>query len=237
MSFSREWETAHADGRVCRDAVGQLCYMLEIFVPGPQERVLELGCGAGPNVDYWLRRPANYYGLEGSETAIAECKRRYPYIAKQFACCDFSQTQPFGFEFDVIFDRASVSHNSYEAMQRCIGMALEYLKPGGIYIGVDWFSSNHSEIKRGEEIDRYTRTGYKDGQFRDVGAVHFSSESELGELFAGFEGVFLQERVTRSPYPDGGFMKQVNRFRWQSKAFDDGEYASAVWDLVARKPE
>jgi hypothetical protein len=84
-------------------------------------------------------------------------------------------------------------------------------------------------------VDAMTRTNYPDGQFREVGNVHFSSEKELVELFADFERVHLSERITRRPVR-GGFLPAGDDMPWISPHYADKEYVSAVWDFVVRRP-
>jgi hypothetical protein len=94
----------------------------------------------------------------------------------------------------------------------------ERLKPDGHFIGVDWFSTNHSEFLRGAPSgdDPHTRTNFESGPFADVGRVHFSDESHLRALFAPFDLILLEEKVSRHRIPAA-----------------DGQFGA--WNIVARK--
>ena len=41
-------------------------------------RVLELGCGPGANIPFFLSQGADYYAAEGSETIVVELQKKFP---------------------------------------------------------------------------------------------------------------------------------------------------------------
>lgn len=212
--------------------------LLRTYV-GSYGRVLELGVGRGESARFMQnidRYPdATYYGIDGNQQVVEEVKTRYPMLAPNIACCDFTKEIPFEPEFDVIFERASIAHNKMGDIEDCVALIWDVLKPGGLFVSSDWFSTAHSECSRGAEIERNTRTEYPDGQFGSIELVHFSDFSELVGLFSGFEGLHLCERVERYPMPNA-LMPYKRQFRWASPAFGMLDYRSAVWDLVMRKP-
>lgn len=239
MTFSPEWDRFWSNvGKIEYDYSHALAYLLRLFCGDLKgQRVLELGTGQGNNIEWLTKLGADYWGIEGSEAAADIACARFPQYAEQIAVADFTQVQPFADPFDIIVDRAAVSHNDSAAIRRCINLAWDSLGPGGLYFGVDWFSINHSEFCRGEPAsDHNTRTGYPDGQFKEVGKVHFADETELAIIFAKFEPVYLLERTNRSPAA-GLFLKNTQRPRWNSAYFNGAEYRSALWDIVVRKPK
>ena len=91
------------------------------------------------------------------------------------------------------------------------------LYDGGKYIGVDWFSTLYPEYKSGKhDQDIFTRTDYTNGQFANIGRVHFSDKSHLLDLFNKFKILLLQHSIVEIKIPKN------------SKII-------AVWDLVAEK--
>lgn len=235
MSFSEEWEKFHA---VEQPGIGAFPYlqMLVQNVVADASRVLEVGCGTGQNIPFFKRHMgSDYFGIEGSQSAVNTVKENYPDLASQIHCGDFTKEQPFGGGFDLVVDRAAIAHNRIDSIRNCIDIIYDSLKPGGIFCSVDWFSTNHSEIRRGERMERCTRTGYANGQFRNIGVVHFSDEEELTDLFGKFQRVMLNERVTRR-IGVGGFLRQQVRPHYISAEFDGWDYRSAVWDIAVRKP-
>lgn len=235
MTFSAAWEEFHAKQIWSGGAYPYFERLMSMFVID-FGRVLELGTGFGQNVPFFDAAPgAVYHGIDGSASAVKVLQTQFPHVAEKVVCADFTQEIPFERGFDLIVDRASISHNDVAGIERCIALIHDYLKPGGLFIGADWFSTNHSEYLRGQRIESSTRTGYMEGQFDGVGKVHFTDEAELSYLFARFEGMHLEERITRRPAPNG-LVRGVIPFRWISRDFDGREYRSALWDVVVRKP-
>lgn len=236
MTFSTEWNTAYENGQIrhvgMEPTLGLLFKLAIHSMEG--QRILELGCATGNNAQDLLQMGATYYGIDGSHGSISEAAATYPDA--QFLCGDFTQANPFGGEFDIIFDRAAVSHNDTASVQSAIRIVYESLKPGGIYIGSDWFSTAHSEFMRGDAVDRMTRTGYVDGQFTGVGKCHFTNEQELNILFADFERLLCNHRVNRY-VKEGIFLHRRPLYRWVSTAFDGMDYDTAVFDFAVRKPK
>ncbi|WP_165664143.1 class I SAM-dependent methyltransferase [Metapseudomonas otitidis] len=221
MSFSIEWEQRYAASthlsiwpwsdvvsltkRHCRDL-------------GPGQRVLELGCGAGANIPFFQSLGVDYHAVEGSPTIVGQLHQRFSGLTECIVAGDFTQAWPFPAGFDLVLDRASLTCNGESAIRRCLSQVLESLRPGGLFIGIDWYSSRHSDAQLGDMAeDGRTRTNITQGSFAGTGRVHFSDEAHLRDLFAGFELVFLEEKQALRHEPADG-----HRF--------------ASWNLVARKP-
>ena len=91
------------------------------------------------------------------------------------------------------------------------------LNDGGKYIGLDWFSTLNPEYNHGEhDQDVFTRTNYTNGQFANVGRVHFSDESHLLDLFNKFKILLLQHSIRETKIPKNSKI-------------------TAVWNLVVEK--
>lgn len=201
------------------------------------DRVLELGAGLGANIDFLRGKyRCEYNGMDGSASAVKRLHDKFPDLASRIRCDDFCSTIPFDAGFDAVVDRASIPHNSLAEIRSCLALVWNALKPGGILVCSDWFSTSHSEFERGEPCDDVcTRTGYAEGQFREVGKVHFSSQRELESLFDKFEGVHMEENILRRPAPSY-LVQQPIDFRFISRAFSGSEYRRATWDIVVRRP-
>jgi SAM-dependent methyltransferase len=189
------------------------------FAPrGGSLRVLELGCGIGANIPFFLAKGDEYYAIEGSAAAVAAIHRKFPSLQGTVTCGDFTQDVPFGGPFDLIVDRSAMTHNDTESIKNGLIRALRLLGPGKTYLGIDWFSIRHPESGRGTAVDDRTRRDFGDGPFHGVGKVHFSDEPHLRDLFASFQIVLLEEKQIETRHPD-----QQRRF--------------ASWNIVARRPE
>lgn len=236
MTFHPAWEKFHAEHHQIFGRFPTFERLMDIFV-AEIGSVLELGCGVGMNIPYFSHREADYYGIDGSDSAVKSLLERYPALSGRVSVGDFTRELslvPNG--YDVICERASIPHNDIASIRRCLDLVYGALKPGGIFISSDWFSSWHSEFVRGSKLGQGTREDYPDGQFLGIGKVHFSDELELVDLFGKFEGIHLEERVVRRLAPNN-LVKEVVQFRYMSRAFDSVDYRSCVWDIVVRKPK
>jgi len=223
MSFSTEWEERYAANTHLSvwpwsDVVSLVHRHCKPVISAGGGRVLELGCGAGANIPLFCALNIDYYAVEGSPTIVRQLHERYPDRVKNIVCSDFTMDQPFAAGFDLVVDRAALTHNNTASIKNALQIAFDALAPGGTFIGVDWFSTNYSDFSMGDTVDdAFTKTNIATGSFSGVGKVHFSDETHLRDLFSQFEIIFLEEKLTRRLEPP-----------------DQHQFAS--WNIVARKP-
>lgn len=220
MGFSAEWderyrENTHLSIWPWSDMVS---YVMRYARPsGIEYRVLELGCGAGANIPFFKQLGVQYYAIEGSPTIVGRLLDRFPDLENQIVVGDFTRNVPFLEEFDLVVDRASLTHNATNDIKKCLAIVYDKLKPGGVFIGIDWFSTAHSDYLSGETDEEFnTRRNIKDGPFADTGRVHFSDKAHLEELFSAYIIEMLEHKTIRREIPKDQFV-------------------SATWNLVARK--
>lgn len=221
MTFSPEWDRLYGSGDA-RISVWPwsdlVSFVMRYARPaaGAPWRVLELGCGAGPNVPFFLHLGALYHAVEGAAVMVEQVRERWPELEARVVCGDFTRALPFAGPFDLVVDRGSLSCNPEAGIRSCLREVLRTLAPTGTFLGLDWPSSVHPEATRGVPgPDRHTRTGFSSGLFAGVGNVHFSDQAHLLELFEGFEVTLLEHRNIIRTLPDA-------------------EGGRAHWSLVAR---
>ncbi|NMC99793.1 MAG: class I SAM-dependent methyltransferase [Bacteroidales bacterium] len=165
--------------------------------------VLELGCGAGANIPFFQHYRADYYGIDGSKYIVHSLKKRYPKIKKNLVACDFTKSIPFNKKFDLIIDRAALTHNTSKSIENTLNLLKTKLKPKGMFIGIDWFSTKHSDYKKGKRInnDKYSRTNFNKGQFVGLGLVHFSTKRHIQALFKDYELIYLSHKILSTEVP------------------------------------
>lgn len=178
MTFSPQWESAYAAGR--QNSVWPWTDLVSAVMrhcPDLQgKRVLELGCGVGANIPFFRAMGAKYIGIEGSGTAAAAAMTRWPGAV--ISVGDFTKTIPYE-NCDLVVDRSSIVHNERHAIENCLDLVHDALKPGGWFISIDWFSDAHED----------------DAQFDGMGHVHRVSESDLLGLLRGFVVVSMEEKI------------------------------------------
>lgn len=209
MGFSNEWEetyksNAHMSIWPWSDLVSYIYRYTDY--KNKSLKVLELGCGAGANIPLFVKLGVNYYGMDGSETIINMLKQQYPFFADNLKVGDFTVEIPFEEKFDVIVDRAALTHNTNASLGGTIQLINNYLKDKtGLFIGIDWFSTKHDDYKLGKNIAGDNNTKFFDltveSQFKGLGNVHFSDEANLKELFSDFNVKVMQEKLVRTLYP------------------------------------
>lgn len=205
MTFSQDWDNVYRQGKhqsiwPWSDLVS---FVMRHSSPvGKKLRVLELGCGAGANIRFFQYYGADYHAIEGSPHIVVNLKKAYSEYSANIVAGDFTAGLVFDGPFDLIVDRAAVTHNSTEAIARTLSAAHERLAVGGKYIGIDWFSTEHSDFAKGKPSgDANTRSGYVDGQFAGVGLVHFSDRKHLEQLFSVFQIEALEHKAIRREMP------------------------------------
>lgn len=200
MGFSNEWEEMYKTGE--HNSVwpwSDLVSMFHHYFKGERSelKVLELGCGAGANIPFFVSLGIPYFGIEGSGTQVEKLRGRYAGNSNvSIIQGDFSKGMPFDGEFDLIIDRGSVTHNSTEGIKDTLQVVNRALNAGGYYFGIDWFSVNYDvfsdESLQYEQIDSNTKV-FHTGDLADLGNVHFSDEKHIRSLFEKYEGMKIIE--------------------------------------------
>jgi len=121
MGFSQEWEERYADNTHLSiwpwsDIVSLVHRHCKPLIAA-RGRVLELGCGAGANIPLFLALGWDYYAIEGSPAIVAQLHQRYPHLVNNIRVADFTTDQPFDSFFDVVIDRASLTHNNTSSIK------------------------------------------------------------------------------------------------------------------------
>lgn len=159
-------------------------------------RILELGCGAGANIPFFLNKKFDYYGLDGSNYIIKKLKKRYPKIKRNLVCADFTKQIPFNLKFDLIIDRASITCNNQVSIKNTINFIYNKLNKKGMFIGIDWYSTLTTDFKKGEfDKDKYTKKNMKNSIFKGAGSFHFCNEKLIKNYFKNFKVKNLEHKL------------------------------------------
>ena len=108
--------------------------VLQIYEPGPEQRVLDLGCGWGTFCWALGHRVAGMVGVDFSQKSVDLCKRRLaeaPIEGVSFLCADARDTGLEAESFDLVIAADLVEHLYPEDSQAVITEAYRLLKPGG----------------------------------------------------------------------------------------------------------
>ena len=108
--------------------------VLQIYEPGPEERVLDLGCGWGTFCWVLGPRVAEMVGVDFSRKSIDLCERKLAGSALEgvsFLCADARDTGLEAESFDLVIAADLVEHLYPEDSQAAVVEAFRVLKPGG----------------------------------------------------------------------------------------------------------
>jgi|LakMenEpi03Aug12_release.lakeMendotaPanAssembly.Ray.scaffolds.fasta_scaffold431774_2 SAM-dependent methyltransferase len=204
-NFSTEWDDTYKKGEHASvwpwsDLVS---FVNRYSKPDKQPfKVLEIGCGAGANISFFKALGVEYFAVEGSNAAVNILHHKYPELKNNIKTADFTVSIPFDGPFDLIVDRASLTHNNTNAIKKSIELLTDKLKSGGVFIGIDWFSTSHTDYQEGEFAeDKFTKTNFINGQFVGLGRVHFANQTHLEELFLKYEILVMEHKTVVKTIP------------------------------------
>jgi SAM-dependent methyltransferase len=97
VSFSSEWDDAyqrneHQSVWPWSNLVSRCLRHTRLKYRDPAFRVLELGCGAGANIPFFLEYGADYHGVEGSQSAVKSLQARFPTLKAKLVAGDFTES-------------------------------------------------------------------------------------------------------------------------------------------------
>ncbi len=209
MGFSKEWDQIYQASQQMSIYPWSevVSFVMRFARPlSAETTVLELGCGAGANISFFKNLGVRYYAIEGSPHIVEKLKDRFPDLKNQLVAGDFTEGIPFDFTFDLIVDRSSLTHNTTAAIRKTLANCHAHLNPGGKYLGIDWFSTHHSEFEKAQtHLDSNTRKDFTSGPFSSVGAVHFSDQPHLQDLFSSFVFERLEHKIIETLIPHENF--------------------------------
>jgi cyclopropane fatty-acyl-phospholipid synthase-like methyltransferase len=163
--------------------------------------ILELGCGAGANSQIFINSNYSYLGVDCSQIAIDFALQKYRFSNLQFLTQNLEFYKPVK-KNGIVFDRAALTHLNMSQLEKVKKNILTSIEPGGLYIGVDWFSMDHPDRKYSRKrIDKYTYSGFTSGQFVKIDQVQFFDTNRIKQLMLESEMELLyfdlQEKVNK----------------------------------------
>lgn len=185
----------------------------------PDAKILEIGCGMGANIQLIQSMGYKFYGIDFSKFAINEILEAHPELSGSLQTGDFTKSIKFpDIKFDLILDRAGLTCNPTSKIKNCIKLIQDNLIPGGFFVGIDWYSTDHSEFKNGKaQEDEFSLNFIGSESMFDPPRMHFSSKEHIIDLFREFEIINLEHNL-----------KEV------SISFHSKPINIASWDFVAR---
>lgn len=172
--------------------------------------ILEVGCGTAPNIAFLAEEGFNAFGLDASPSAIkaGQALLEKRGLMAELSVGDFTVLQHGDSFFDIVIDRAALTHADFPSMSRAIGEIHRVLKPGGKFLFTPFADSHTSFAKSVMKQDQtsYDLTG---GKVAGVGQVTFISRKEIASLFRdGWRLVQCVRREDVDLLGDGDILSQ-----------------------------
>ena len=184
--------TARVDGYEDHMQIWHDAYIaFETLLPADAQRILDLGCGTGLELDVILsKRPqAEVTGVDLCQTMLDQLRRKHPQV--HTICADYFAFDPGDGCYDAVISFETLHHFTPERKAELYAKIRRALRPGGVYLQAEYVACCAEEETLLWEVLRRKRL--RDGIPADQ-FVHFdvplTLEHELALLRgAGFRHV------------------------------------------------
>lgn len=146
--------------------------------------LLEVGFGTGSNLWFAAREGFNVSGIEGSASAVTSANNRFGLdsLKADLRQGDFTEL-PFSKGcFDMVIDRAALTHVGIDEIRSALAEIYRVLKPEGILF-FNPYADTHTSHFHGRQLSDGRITDINKGTLQGVGGVQFISRSDINSLF------------------------------------------------------
>lgn len=169
-------------------------------------RVLELGCGAGANLGFFLAEGFQTYGLDGAPSAILKAEQRLRSLAADGQALDlkvqtFEEIDYPPNSFDVVVDHFAIYANPMVVIDETYEKVHRMLAPGGRFYSCVW-GARTTGANSGIMLEPSTSLSPTEGPCRDMGISHFFSRPNLEAAFLDWTDVQITHRLTEEAVGD-----------------------------------
>ena len=103
LTFSEEWDVCYKNNT--QMAIWPWSELVSFVMKygyraNKKIRILEIGCGAGANIPFFMSLNAEYFAMDGSATIVKTLKKKFPTIKENIVIGDFTKEMPFKGTFD-----------------------------------------------------------------------------------------------------------------------------------------
>jgi len=164
-----------------------------------QIRVLEIGCGPGPNIWYLVREGYTVAGIDGSPTAVLQAARRLeseglpsglPQVDLKVG--DFISLPWPDESFDAVVDVAALYANPMKKIKAVVAEVRRVLKPGGLFFS-KMFADQTTGSQTGCMIEPGTVLQPTEGPCSGNEIAHFFAREEVQDVFSRFDGLEVDQ--------------------------------------------
>lgn len=163
-------------------------------------RVLEIGCGTGNNLRFFLEEGFQASGIDYAESAVRVAREQLSRYSGTLDIVVGDMLElPWSNEyFDFVIDRGALTQNEYSQVERMLSEAYRVLKPGGTLLAFTLKGLNHPDRQFGEMVSKNAYDRFTDGKYKNIGLTAFFSLEDIEQLFGKFQNLEIKREVTYS---------------------------------------
>jgi SAM-dependent methyltransferase len=188
MSWDSIWETVfkgQAWGKYPSESL--IRFIARRFYNAPdrkQIKILEVGCGPGPNIWYLAREGFSAYGIDGSETAILQAKRRISEegLNAHLETGDIVSLPYANSTFDAIVDVECLYANSSQNTRIILSEIYRCLKFGGLFYSRT-LSDKMYLGSSNTRLNQFEFTNVSDGPVSGKGLARIMNKKEVNKIY------------------------------------------------------
>ncbi|OGN04108.1 MAG: hypothetical protein A2831_02240 [Candidatus Yanofskybacteria bacterium RIFCSPHIGHO2_01_FULL_44_17] len=151
-------------------------------------KVLDLGCGAGANTKMMVAEGFKVWAVDGAGEAVRHAKAFVSQKNTKFIVADFvdiASIFPKGF-FDIVCDNVSVYTNTVKNIEAILASVAKILKKDGLFYS-SCFSTKTLGCGLGKKLESGTFIDIRESVFfKDRGIAHFYTEKEARKVYGKF---------------------------------------------------
>jgi SAM-dependent methyltransferase len=156
-------------------------------------RLLEIGCGPGPNVWFMSREGYSASGIDGSATAIERARQRLASesLSADLHIGDYAQLPWPDSTFDGAIENVSLYSNPSAAIDRALHEVHRVLRPGAPFLST-FFSDRTWGYGEGNMIEPDGFLDLREGPLAGAGFCLFLDRGRVSEVFHAFTDVSVE---------------------------------------------
>lgn len=150
--------------------------------------ILEIGCGTGSNLWFAAREGHSVSGTDCSKLAIekAVCRFQSESLTGTFHVCDFPELPFNDASFDLVIDRAAITHVGISTANQTIQQVRRVMKNHAKFF-CNTYSDYSSSFKGTVDIGDGLVGSITQGSLKNVGPICFYSREMMFELLHPFK--------------------------------------------------
>lgn len=199
MSWDEVWEKIFQEREWGRYPSEHLIrFVARNFYGGDRRntRILEIGCGTGPNIWYLARERFDAYGIDGSETAIRRAKEMLVAdgLNADLRVGDIVNLPYDNNLFDAVIDNACIYSNNLQDSETIMKEVCRTIKKQGVFFSRT-FADDTYIGRTSKKVGHLEYTDISDGPFVGAGFVRLIDKEGIVDLYGKFFNILSINKI------------------------------------------